>query len=240
MKSALLLLPLLLSCGDDSLLNQVCETAGETVCEGNTQLRCATVWRKQADCAAECVLANPKNPNAGGTVHDAGDLGASETWTCEGSPHVVTGNVNVGASTTLTINPGALLRLDPTGQIVVKKEGKLVAGKLDDAFVLVTSNNGNKGGFGRAQSGGIDFSAPTDVERQSVLKNVIIERGVHGISIGNISPTSQNPIIEGTTLRDNERSGILLACDAGTAAPDYVTRNQFIGNESNVDASDCE
>src|SRR5262249_55454846 len=54
---------------------------------------------------------------SGPTMHAGGELTAPETWSAEGSPHVVTGQVRV--STTLTIAPCANVVLNNNGYITV-------------------------------------------------------------------------------------------------------------------------
>lgn len=63
-------------------------------------------------------------PTGGPTLH-ANSVPANETWTANGSPHVLTANVTVPAGVTLTVSPCAELRLRSNVSLTV--QGTLVA-----------------------------------------------------------------------------------------------------------------
>jgi hypothetical protein len=69
-------------------------------------------------------------PTGGPTMHAAVELNADEVWTAAASPHIVTDQVRVNATATLTIEPCAEVVLAPRGGISVGARGtaaKLVA-----------------------------------------------------------------------------------------------------------------
>jgi hypothetical protein len=225
-----------IACGPQSQERRACPVNGETLCEGNVELRCSSVWTRIADCSHECVIATAETAP---TTHDEGILTANETWTCEGSPHILTGPIEVGPGVELTITPGARLQLDETGAILVGREGRLVADGSAGSSILVTPSTGLVGGFGRDRQGGIALQA-IETGEPSVLKNIIVERGQHGVSVGNVGDRTTAPVIEAATFRDNQQWGILLAC-SGTPEqlPTYQTDNQFFSN-GDGDVSGCD
>jgi hypothetical protein len=70
--------------------------------------------------AAESGPVEPTCPTPKGpTVHAGGDLSTSETWTAEGSPHVVEGDLRVRDGATLTIEPCAVVQMKAGVDITV-------------------------------------------------------------------------------------------------------------------------
>jgi hypothetical protein len=216
---------LVVACGPKSVIGQPCETAGEEICEGAQRIRCdGTRYAVLAPCSYECVEAE-------GVTHEQGELLADETWTCAEGPHIVNGNVTVGAGATLTIEPGVQLRLTPSSTLNAP-EGRIVIDATAGGPVLVTSDNGQQAGFAASGSGGINvFAAPAGVE-PSVLRHVIVERGRNGLGVFGLSATAVPPVVENCTLRDNQGLGIVVGCDEPDApVPDFVAAgNQFFDN----------
>jgi hypothetical protein len=226
------------ACGPSSLENRACpEQEGESVCEGNVQLRCVSVWTRVADCAYECVAA----AGGEGTVHEEAVLTSSEEWACEDSPHQLTGTIEVSAGAVLTIAPGTKITLDETASIAVGATGRLVADASSSSPILVTPTNALEGGFGRQRSGGIDLQAvEAGTVEPSVLRNVIVERGEHGVSVTNVGDRTLAPVIAGNTFRDNVNFGVLLDCSGmPDELPAYATTNQFFSNDAG-DVSNCQ
>lgn len=218
-------------CPPASLIGQPCAEAGESPCEGDALLRCdGTVYLKLADCAFECRGDVPL------VTHTAGNITADETWTCEDGPHLVSGIITVAADVTLTILPGVQIRLDPASRINTDLAGRIDSLGEANAPILVTSNNGEKFGFGAGSEGGLNVIAVESGE-PSRLEHTIVERGIHGIGIFGLSNDATPPVVDNCTLRDNGEFGLLLGCSGTPDLPDFATGNNFFGN--GTDISEC-
>jgi len=214
-------------CGTDSKIGKPCTPDDEVeACEGTQLLRCdGSAYRLLAACHHDCV-------EGVGTTHAQGEVGTDETWTCVGSPHLVQGVVTVASGATLTIEPGAEVRLLPSTHVTVSEGGRVVVDAPAGAEVLFTSDNELAGGFGTSNTGGLDVFATSEAA-PSVLRGLIVERGQNGITISGLSSrTEEHPILERCTFRDNTRFGILVNCEnADVVVPDYsLTGNQFFSN----------
>jgi hypothetical protein len=217
---------LVTACGSKSVLGLTCETAGEELCEGTARIRCdGTRYVELAPCSYQCVEAD-------GVQHEQGELTANETWACADGPHIVNGNVTVGAGVTLTIEPGTQLRMTPSSTLNVVPDGRIVVDATAGGPVLVTSDNGQQAGFAASGSGGINVFAVAAGVEPSILRHVIVERGRNGLGVFGLSTTSTPPVIENCTMRDNLGLGIIIGCDEpGAPVPDFVAAgNQFFDN----------
>ena len=223
-------------CGPQSLEGQPCTGADDpdVVCEERLQLRCnSQIYVRQSDCSSECTEGAPEVPHQG-------DISASQTWACETGVHIVTGLINVAAGATLTVAPGAAIRVDPSSRIDVDPAGRFVVDAPDLQKVLVTSNNGEGGGFGASSSGGINVFASEG--EPSIVRGLIIERGIHGLGVFGLSTTTATPVIQNSTFRDNQNFGIKVTCDElDFVVPDFTAAcadvadgapcgNAFFGN----------
>ena len=233
------------ACPRTTLLGEPCApTDPQKVCEDRTELRCdGQVYVLNAACSAEC--------DGDGTVvaHEQESIDADDTWTCEDGIHVVTGTVNVGAGATLTIAPGAAVRINSSSRVDVDRAGRLVVDAPAEAPVVVTANNGELGGYGAATSGGINVFAAEG--EPSIVRGLIVERGIHGIGIFGLSSTTNTPVVQRSTFRDNQNFGIKVTCDEiDFGVPDFAVScadvdndapcgNQFFSNGAG-DVSGCE
>lgn len=220
-------------CPEATLLGQPCDSAGEEICEDVRQLRCDGVsYVLAAECHFECVSGE-------GTSHPGGERTASETWTCLEGPHIIAGNIEFKGGATLTIEPGASVRLEGSTHVDIAADSRVVVDAQPTAPVLVTSNNGLAGGFGTPSSGGLNVFATNDVD-PSVLRHVIVERGIVGLGVFGLDDAVTPPTIERCTFRDNQSFGIRVSCDSvGAGIPDFdAAGNLFFGNGQNVSA--CE
>jgi hypothetical protein len=68
----------------------------------------------------------------------SGLISTNTTWTAAASPYVVTGNILVDTLTTLTIQPGVAVRLDPAKAIMVKGTLNAVGTAADS--IVITKN----------------------------------------------------------------------------------------------------
>jgi hypothetical protein len=238
MKPLLVVAPFALvlsACPPSTLVGQPCEELGETLCEDLTQIRCdGQFYRVLAECSNECVAASKLDVV---THEDA--IAADETWTCEEGPHLVRGPLSIGAGTTLTIEAGALVRLELGSSLTADVAGRIDALGVAEAPILFTSNNGLAGGFGSTASGALNVFAVEDGE-PSRVEHTIIERGVTGMSVSGLSATATPPVVDGNTFRDNDTFGILLFCSGDNPpVPDFEATNEFFNNTAGT-VSSCD
>lgn len=218
------------ACPPGSLIGQPCAVAGDDPCEGDAQLRCdGAVYVKLADCAVKC------RGDVVQVTHTAGTITADETWTCEEGPHLVSGVITIAADVTLTIAAGTQVRLDPASRINADQAGRVDSLGDPNAPILLTSNNGEKPGFGAGAEGGLNVFA-VETGEPSRLVHTIVERGTHGIGVLGLSDDATPPVVENCTLRDNENFGLLLTCNGDPELPDFATANQFFGNGAPISA----
>lgn len=213
------------ACGPATLVNAPCDDLGDEVCEGPAPLRCdGRRWQKIGECAGSCLQAIQ-------TEHDEQRVTGEVTWTCLESTHVVKQSITVTSGSTLTIEPGVVLRLDPASRITTEPGGRIVAEGTELVPILVTSNNETQGGFGGLAEGGINVYANRTGE-PSIIREVIIERGIHGLGVFGLEPDVTPPVVENSTFRDNLNYGIIVrACSGGPTIPDFAAAgNQFFGN----------
>lgn len=228
---ALVWLVAIAACDPGSLVGQPCTEAGESPCEGDALLRCdGRYYVKLADCALEC------RGDVALVTHSAGLLTADETWTCEEGPHLVSGIITVADDVTLTILAGAQLRLELASRVNTDPLGRIDSLGTAAAPVLVTSDNGEKPGFGAGAEGGLNVFAIAAGE-PSRLQHTIVERGIHGIGVFGLSADTTAPVVDNCTLRDNEVFGLLLGCNGDPVLPDFTATNNFFGN--GTDVSEC-
>lgn len=81
----------------------------------------------------------------------SGPITTDTTWTLANSPYVVTNNVTINAGVTLTVEPGVVLKFNPTKGLTAR--GRLVANGTSTARIVFTSIkddsvNGDTGGDG--------------------------------------------------------------------------------------------
>lgn len=230
---------LLAGCPKTTLVGEPCGPDDEAgPCEGTQKLRCnGRFYEIQAPCHFDCLEELPLVP------HEQETIAQDTTWACGAGAHVVTGTVIVGAGATLTIEPGASVRIDPSSRIDVDADGRVVVDATAGAPVTVTSNNGEAAGFGSSTSGGLNVPATEAPALGSILKHLIVERGIHGLGIFGLSSTTVPPLVQDCTFRDNQNFGIKVACaEADAPVPDFaascadagadarVCGNQFFGN----------
>lgn len=224
----------LAGCPPSSLIGQPCAEVGLDVCEGDQLLRCdGKFYIVLAPCAGECIEAKAEIP------HEGGNITADETWTCADGPHAVSGVITVAEDVTLTIEAGALLRMQPASRIATTRGGRVESIGTAEAPILLTSANGLSGGFGAGAEGGLNVFA-VETGEPSVVEHTIIERGIHGLGVFGLSSSADPPVVRNNTLRDNENFGIYVTCDEDAAPiPDFEgDGNQFFNNGGDVSTCD--
>ena len=68
------------------------------------------------------------------------DITTNTTWNITGSPYIVKNNIEVALGTTLTIDPGVVVKFDPTAHVSITVFGDLVANGEADNKIYFTSN----------------------------------------------------------------------------------------------------
>ena len=225
---------LLLGCPPSSLIGQPCAEVGEDVCEGDQLLRCdGKFYIVLAPCAGQCIESKAE------IAHDGDSLAADETWSCADGPHSVSGTITVADDVTLTIEAGALLRLQPASRIATTRAGRVESNGTAEAPILFTSANGLSGAFGAGAEGGLNIFA-VETGEPSVVEHTIIERGIHGLGVFGLSSSADPPVVRNNTFRDNENFGVLVTCDEDAAPiPDFeADGNQFFNNGGEVSSCD--
>lgn len=222
------------ACAPGSLVGKNCEELGEELCEGNAPLQCdGRRWVQLGECAGRCVVGP-------GTTHDATEITSDETWACTGSSHTVTGSLSIAAGAVLTIEPGTLIRVASGGRIVADREARIDAQGTNLLPILITADSETAGGFGGLAEGGLNVYVNKTAE-PTVLKNVIIERAIHGLGLFGLEDGEEPPVLEDCTFRDNVNFGIILrACVGDPPIPDFAAAgNQFFTNDQG-DVSECQ
>lgn len=225
----------LTACPPTRLEGQPCTTGGEATCEGDTLLTCnGDEWQLTAECSQECVARSGR----AGTEHTAAIITQDETWTCVDGPHTVSTAITVAAGATLTLEAGALVKLIPAARIVTDVDGRIQAVGTAGAPILVTSDNGFKGGYGTGLEAGLNVFAVETADNPGALppsriEHTILERGTHGLGVFGLSATATPPVVERNAFRDNQGWGIRITCNSeDPVIPDFAATNEFFRNDS--------
>ena len=158
------------------------------------------------------------------TVAKTGNIDASETWTSD-NVYVLTGQVFVKDSVTLTIEAGTTIRAQQDdGQglapaLVVEMGGKLIADGTKDApitFTSILNPDDSDWGDGRGLWGGIIINGKAPISTTGGTNNV---EGLTGVPYGGTDPDDDSGVLRyvrvwhgGRSIgQDNEINGITLA-----------------------------
>lgn len=164
----------------------------------------------------------------------SGPILANTTWTQANSPYVVTGSILIGGGSTLTIEPGVVIRVNADLGIQVGSpegfgHGTLVAQGTPSQPIRFTSNAAPE-----TQAPGdwihvffsdlaVDATFVDDkYESGSILQHVIVEyAGAGSPSTGSVTVNSASPYLDSVEVRSSARSGLRI--DAGTAPSLRIT-----------------
>jgi predicted outer membrane repeat protein len=151
------------------------------------------------------------------------------TWDLPGSPYIVTCDVQILAGTTLTINPGVVVKFN-TG-FSMQVNGTLIAREA-----TFTSNKAvpTKGDWKQilftASSADAIFDAGGNYLSGSVIQNNLIELGGGAGVNGAVETSGSSPFLDQNTIRNHNASGI-YAVGRSSGAP-VVIRNNILSNNT--------
>lgn len=223
------------SCGPGGSELLPCDTVGEQQCEGLSLLTCdGTEWVETTACHHQCV------PNAPRAV-SATSLDADESWACEDGPHLVENALTVADGVTLTIAPGAEVRFAPGARIDTTQTSRLVADGTAEAPILFTSDDETIGSYGSANLGGVNLFVRSDDGEPSSLKHALVERAVNGVGLLGLEDGRTPPVVEDTSLRDNQNWGVILrGCVGEPAVLDLEGAGNLFFNNGQGAISACQ
>jgi parallel beta-helix repeat protein len=158
---------------------------------------------------------------------DVGGLICSNTtWSLAGSPYVVTGSsgIVIGCNATLTIEPGVVVKFDPTLAIVVGSaafgNATLVARGTEELPITFTSNSGAPaaGDWSRIHFTNYAVDAVFDANTYisgGILEHVVVEYAGYG-NYGAVFAEKSSPYLDCCEIRHNSNYGIQVD---GTSTP---------------------
>jgi hypothetical protein len=147
-----------------------------------------------------------------------GPITRDTIWTLVDSPFILSNDVTVSPTATLTIEPGVEVRFGGEFSIIVN--GQIIADGTDDKTILFTTNDPTQHAFWNT----ITITG----SQQSLFSNCIIEFASNGTTLdgGNVN-------IQKSTFRSNLENGI--AFHSGTIA---IQDSNFVDNMGNAVAID--
>ena len=204
----------------------------------------------EKDLSMSAILSNQNN--GGPTYITSGTIDQNTTWDSYGSPYIINGAVTVNEGVTLTIAPGAQVKLGwgygNQGQLVIN--GTLIADGTDAQKIVFTSDrddtvggdtngdgNGTSPWFGDWHT--IQFGSTS---RNNLLDQVIIKYASYGVqsytsslTVSNSSLLSNNfgiyahsssPLIGNNTISGNQ-TGIYLDSASPAITGNVITNNGY-------------
>jgi hypothetical protein len=140
----------------------------------------------------------------------SGPIFGDVTWTLAQSPYRVVANAIVMSDSSLTIEPGVLVRFDGTNALQI--DGKLVARGTQPLPITFTPSGTNNWGYIYFRTSSIDatYDAGGDYVSGSILEYCTVEKA-GGASVnynGAIRLEDAHPFINHCTIRDNIATGI--------------------------------
>jgi hypothetical protein len=155
----------------------------------------------------------------------AGELTENETWKAD-KTHRVTGLVTVPAGKTLTIEPGAIVLLADTADLVVSRGATLIARSAKEAtqivFASINAAEGKTGAGGQLKilGGKAEFQNVRIIGTKGVEVTEAAKCDLRAVSIEQTTGTALaltgcDPIVEGLTIRGGDGDGIAMVSSAG-------------------------
>ena len=144
-----------------------------------------------------------------------GSITQDTIWTLVDSPFVVSKNITVCSSATLTIEPEVEVKFGGAFSLIV--EGRLVADGTEDKMITFTSNRyePEAGDWGIIEFNGTDSSS---------LMHCIIEYGTNGITVENGTVNIQN-----SRVSFNSENGIMITNGSVTVKDNKIANNTMSG-----------
>jgi len=178
--------------------------------------------------------------NSVAETYVSGNITTDTTWTLEGSPYIVTGNVQVYLNSTytatLTLEPGVEVRFNTGAGLYIGYSnayyGALSAQGTEAAPITFTSNAASPV---PGDWNGIYFHDRTN-DSSTILEHCVIEYGGH-TNNANLYLNSASPTIRNNTIRYSSGSGIYLASSSPTIEGNIVAENSQDGIYSNDNSS---
>ncbi len=144
------------------------------------------------------------DPGLGGTTH-SDSVVAPETWSRANNPHRVNVWVTIKSAGVLTLEPGVLVCFGNGGGLWASNGGRLVAGGLDTARIVLTASDPADGWWGVHL-----FGTPAT---PSSLRNVVLEHTDYITAFSTHDSHAAN--IDSAVFRQNEQG--LFLWGSGTA-----------------------
>lgn len=151
-------------------------------------------------------------PTKGPTVHRASAIEADETWTADGSPHIVEGFIAVRKAT-LTIEPCAVVQFDgiyaglTIAYPAAPTTGNLVAEGTAERPITFQGLDGARWGHVLVEAGGTARLAHVTMENGGGYDDRGGTLFVHG---DGTLPTRHDVFVDHVTIRDSAGAGVVL------------------------------
>ncbi|MEX1347818.1 MAG: right-handed parallel beta-helix repeat-containing protein, partial [Desulfobacterales bacterium] len=177
----------------------------------------------------------------------SGDIRQNTTWTLEGSPYIVTGDITVASldysyhsdpdSVRLTIEPGVQIRFNPGTGLIVGIGFHSIAGYYGALSVQGTAESpvaftSNAESPAPGDWKGIYFRNETH-DAATLLEHCVVEYGGHTQN-ANIYFANANPVINNSTIRFSSSDGIYLSNSSPAIDNNTITNNSNYGISGNI------
>lgn len=166
-----------------------------------------------ADAARPDAVAGCPAATGPGTTHDALSIDDATTWTADGNPHLVVGDVFIYA--TLTLEPCVEVVLDEQAIVTIDDEGALVARGEAGREVTIRGAPGAPWGYLRAAGGRIDLEHT--IVRDGGVPQSVVAHLAASIEATGVASAPTQPVVRVSHVRveGSASNGVLLTSGAG-------------------------
>jgi hypothetical protein len=204
----------------------------------NTSLTHNQNYAIRANVSSFPTLANNTYTNNGinGLALQGGTISSDATWDMTDTAYFIIDNVAVGVNTTLTINPGVVVKFQDAHALLVQGSLRTLGtsaskvyftSKRDDTVKGDTNNDGatlpGAGNWSR-----IEFQDSSN-DANSLIEHAVIRYGGGCCYYGGLTLISASPTIQNTTLTNNQN----YAIRANVASFPVLTSNTYTNNGVN-------